>query len=96
MPLNTTKRQTYLFIPLSNLNSVSMLSHASQTAEPYLVNFHDSHKPRPGLTGWLMKSGCTATLKRLKAKNSIRKEHYKYPMFQRLMDFETCFCPKTK
>lgn len=78
-----------------------MLSCASQLAEPYLVTEvhhgrnHGSCKPWPGLTGWLMKSGYTAPLRRLKAKNSIRKEHYKCPVFQRLMDFETCiFSPK--
>lgn len=99
MPLKTTKRQTYLCLhPFQTyILFVSMLSCASQLAEPYLVNFHASHKPWPDLTVWLMKSGYTAPVRRLKAKNSIRKEHYKCPVFQQIMDSKTCVLPqKTK
>lgn len=71
-----------------------MLSCASQLAEPYLVHFHASCKRWPGLTGWLMKSGYTAPFRSLKAKNSIRKEHYNCPVFQQIMDSKTCVFPK--
>lgn len=70
-----------------------MLSCASQLAELHLVNFHASCKPWPGLSGWLMKSGYIESIRRLKAKKSVRKEHNKFPVFQRLMGFETCFFP---
>lgn len=96
MPLNTTKRQHYLCLHpyQTSILLVSMLSCASQLSEPYLVNFHSSHKPWPGLTGWLMKSDYTAPVRRLKAKNSIRKEYYKCPVFQRILDSKTCFYSK--
>lgn len=99
LPFNTTKRQTYLCYTPVKLKFClcqcwvvphNWLNHT-------LVNLHASCKLWPGLTGWLVKSGYTVQVRMLKAKNSIRKEHYQCPMFQILMDFETWFFfPKTK